>query len=84
MDPGGLRVDAGFSMGANHPARVDAIDLRLVVGEPLTPTRRKALLAVVDHCTVHNSIPHPARRPDHADRRGRRGCGGPPHGPLDG
>ncbi len=22
----------------------------------MTPARRKALLAVVDHCTVHNSI----------------------------
>jgi putative redox protein len=56
IDPGGLRVDAGFSMSANRPARVDAIDLRLVADEPVTPTRRKALLAVVDHCTVHNSI----------------------------
>jgi uncharacterized OsmC-like protein len=56
IDPGGLRVDAGYTMSTDRPARVDAIDLRLVVDEPLTEARRKALLAVVDHCTVHNSI----------------------------
>lgn len=56
LDPRGLRVDTSFTMSADRPARVDTIDLRLVVDEPLAPSRRKALLAVVDHCTVHNSI----------------------------
>jgi len=35
-------------------ARVGTITLRLLVPQPLEPNRRRALLAVVDHCTVHN------------------------------
>lgn len=56
IDPGGLRVDTSFTMSSDRPARVDAIDLRVVLDEPLTEARRRALLAVVDRCTVHNSI----------------------------
>jgi uncharacterized OsmC-like protein len=56
IDPGGLRIDTSFTMSSDRPARVDAIDLRVVLDEPLTEARRRALLAVVDHCTVHNSI----------------------------
>jgi putative redox protein len=52
----GLRVEAGFTMSADRPARVDTITLRLLVPQP---HRRRALLAVVDHCTVHNSIRTP-------------------------
>jgi putative redox protein len=59
LDPGGLRVEAAFTMSPDHPARVDTITLRLLVPQPLAPTRRRALLAVVDHCTVHNSIRTP-------------------------
>jgi hypothetical protein len=43
-------------MSADRPARVDTITLRLLVPQP---HRRRALLAVVDHCTVHNSIRTP-------------------------
>ena len=57
---GGLRVDAAFTMSTDRPARVDTITLRLIIPQPLAPTRRRALLAVVDHCTVHNSIRTPA------------------------
>jgi hypothetical protein len=46
-------------MSADRPARVATITLRLLVPEPLEPNRRRALLAVVDHCTVHNSLRTP-------------------------
>jgi putative redox protein len=59
LDPGGLRVDADFTMSTNRPARVDTITLRLLLPGPLKENRRRALLAVVDHCTVHNSIRTP-------------------------
>jgi putative redox protein len=52
-------VEAAFTMSADRPARVDTITLRLLVPGPLEPNRRRALLAVVDHCTVHNSIRTP-------------------------
>jgi uncharacterized OsmC-like protein len=56
LDAAGLRVEAGFTMSADRPARVDTITLRLLLPQPLEPNRRRALLAVVDHCTVHNSL----------------------------
>jgi uncharacterized OsmC-like protein len=59
LDPGGLRVEADFTMSTDRPARVDTVTLRLIIPQPLAPTRRRALLAVVDHCTVHNSIRTP-------------------------
>jgi hypothetical protein len=46
-------------MSPDRPARVDTITLRLLVPRPLEPNRRRALLAVVDHCTVHNSLRTP-------------------------
>lgn len=56
LEATGLRVEAAFTMSPDRPARVDTITLRLLVPGPLAPNRRRALLAVVDHCTVHNSI----------------------------
>jgi putative redox protein len=56
LDTAGLRVEAGFTMSADRPARVDTITLRLLIPQPLEPNRRRALLAVVEHCTVHNSL----------------------------
>ena len=56
LDPDGLRVDCDFTMSANRPPRVASIVLRLVTPHPLPDNRRRALLAVADHCTVHNSI----------------------------
>jgi hypothetical protein len=43
-------------MSPDRPARVDTITLRAVMPRPLEEHRRRALLAVVDHCTVHNSL----------------------------
>ena len=40
-------------------ARVGTIILRLLLPQPLEEHRRQALLAVVDHCTVHNSLRTP-------------------------
>lgn len=37
-------------------ARVASVQLGVVVPAFLDERRRRALLAVVDHCTVHNSI----------------------------
>src|SRR5215217_843850 len=59
LEAAGLRVEADFTMSPDRPARVDTITLRLLVPGPLEPNRRRALLAVVDHCTVHNSIRTP-------------------------
>jgi putative redox protein len=56
LEAAGLRVQADFIMSPDRPARVDTITLRLLVPQPLESKRRRALLAVVDHCTVHNSI----------------------------
>ncbi len=53
---GGLRVSCAATMSSRRPARVETITLSLD-GLPLLEDRqRAALLAVVDHCTVHNSI----------------------------
>src|SRR5215211_6764959 len=59
LDAAGMRVEADFTMSADRPARVAAISLRLLLPQPLEENRRRALLAVVDHCTVHNSLRTP-------------------------
>jgi len=51
----GLEVRCEFTMDPDA-ARVSSVLLRVVVPAFLDETRRRALLAVVDHCTVHNSI----------------------------
>jgi putative redox protein len=56
LDAAGLRLEAAFTMSPDRPARVDTITLRLLLPQPLAENRRRALLAVVDHCTVHNSL----------------------------
>src|SRR5512132_986314 len=59
LDTTGLRVEAAFTMSPDRPARVHTITLRLLLPQPLEEHRRQALLAVVDHCTVHNSLRTP-------------------------
>ena len=59
LDAAGLRVEADFTMSADRPARVATVTLRLLLPQPLAENRRRALLAVVDHCTVHNSLRTP-------------------------
>jgi putative redox protein len=59
VDPDGFTVDASFSMAADRPARVGRIDLRLRLPRAFPDGLRGRLAAVVDHCTVHNSITTP-------------------------
>jgi uncharacterized OsmC-like protein len=59
IDPSGLEVTTDWSFAEDRPARVSRIDVRLTVPEGFPPDKRDRLQAVVDHCTVHNSITHP-------------------------
>ncbi|MGH2577373.1 MAG: OsmC family protein [Actinomycetota bacterium] len=52
---GGLEVWCDFAMDP-RAARVASVQLQVVVPAFLNERLRRALLAVVDHCTVHNSI----------------------------
>jgi putative redox protein len=54
----GLRVDCDFRM-AERPARVARIDVHLALPPGFPEERRGALTAVVEHCTVHNSMREP-------------------------
>jgi uncharacterized OsmC-like protein len=56
LEAAGLRVQAAYTMSPDRPARVATITLRLLLPQPLAENHRRALLAVVDHCTVHNSL----------------------------
>jgi uncharacterized OsmC-like protein len=51
----GLEVQCEFAMDP-RAARVASVQLGVVVPAFLNQRHRQALLAVVDHCTVHNSI----------------------------
>ena len=55
IDPEGLRVVTHFFM-AEHPSRIGSIDLVVIVPSGLPDALRAPLLAVAEHCTVHNSI----------------------------
>lgn len=51
----GLAVDCTFEFAKDRPARVASITLG--VHAPALPvSKRAAFLAVIEHCTVHNSI----------------------------
>ena len=56
MDPEGLRVECRFEMAHEAPARVASIRLRVLTPPGFPAARGRALAAVVEHCTVHNSI----------------------------
>ncbi|WP_369029817.1 MULTISPECIES: OsmC family protein [Streptomyces] len=55
----GLRVRTEFTMATDRPARVAALRLVVVPPPELPEQRRAALLAVVSHCTVHNTLHRP-------------------------
>jgi putative redox protein len=61
LDRAGLAVTAEFEMAADRPTRVGAVRLRITVPGGVPPQRTDALLAVVSHCTVHNTL---RRQPD--------------------
>lgn len=52
----GLAVDASYGFAVDRPSRVGRIDVRLALPEGFPERRRAALAAVVDHCTVHESM----------------------------
>jgi len=58
LPPEGLAVECDFAFATDRPARVSQVDLRVVLPEGFPEDRRAGLLAVVEHCTVHNSITH--------------------------
>ncbi|MHC3474825.1 OsmC family protein [Streptomyces sp. 7R007] len=55
----GLRVRAEFTMATDRPARVASVRLVVVAPSELPEQRRAGLLAVVSHCTVHNTLNRP-------------------------
>jgi putative redox protein len=57
----GLGVTVSFQMADDRPARVTDIKVEVRVPEELPDARRPALQAVVEHCTVHNSLVTPPR-----------------------
>jgi uncharacterized OsmC-like protein len=55
----GLGVTVTYRMATDRPARVTDIHLTVRVPDTLPAARRPALQAVVEHCTVHNSLTAP-------------------------
>lgn len=56
VDPEGLGLTCTFEMADDRPARVGAIDLRLSLPQGFPPELEPRVRAVVERCTVHNSI----------------------------
>ncbi len=59
LDPVGFGVRADFGMATDTPARVSDVHLAIRVPAGVPADRRKALLAVASHCTVHNTLRQP-------------------------
>jgi uncharacterized OsmC-like protein len=59
VDPGGLSVSANWEMASDRPTRVGQITINIVPPTQLPDERLAALLAVAQHCTVHNSLAQP-------------------------
>lgn len=52
----GLAVTSTFDMATDRPARVGGVQITVKVPTDLPEDRRPALAAVVEHCTVHNTL----------------------------
>jgi len=52
----GLAVDCRWGFAEGRPSRVGRIDVRVHLPEGFPEGKRRALQAVVEHCTVHNSL----------------------------
>jgi len=59
IDADGLAVTCSFGFATDRPARVGWIDMTLDVPSGLPDTRLDGLRAVVEHCTVKNSLVTP-------------------------
>jgi putative redox protein len=55
----GLTAECSFEMATDRPARVVSMDVRLGLPDRVPAERLPALRAVVEHCTVHNSLVQP-------------------------
>ena len=53
----GLRVETTYEMGTK-PSRVSMFDVKVYLPEGVPEDRHKALLAMIDHCTVHSTLTH--------------------------
>lgn len=58
-DRTGLTVAAGFDLATDRPARVSGVRISVKVPTDLPEERWPALTAVVQHCTVHNTLHNP-------------------------
>ncbi|OLZ65292.1 hypothetical protein AV521_31835 [Streptomyces sp. IMTB 2501] len=58
LDAERLGVTAEFTMADDRPARVGSVRLHVTAPPELSEARREALRAVIDHCTVHNTLRH--------------------------
>jgi putative redox protein len=57
----GLGVTCDFTFADDPPARVSSIEMIVSLPEGFPEQRRAAFLAVIEHCTVHNSIRQPPK-----------------------
>lgn len=60
LDTEGLAVHAAYEL-ADRPARVASMEVQLMVPPGVPESRRKPLLAMASHCTVHNTLTEPPR-----------------------
>ena len=58
-DRTGLEVAASFDLAADRPARVSGVRISVKVPTDLPEQRWPALTAVIEHCTVHNTLRNP-------------------------
>jgi uncharacterized OsmC-like protein len=56
IDPTGLGVSCDFEFAEDRPARVGLVEIDVQLPSGFPEERRAALEAVIEHCTVHNSI----------------------------
>lgn len=59
IDGEGLGVAGSWTMAEDRPARVASIDLVVQLPDGFPQDQRDRLMAVVEHCTVHNSLVRP-------------------------
>lgn len=53
----GLRVETTYEMGT-RPSRVLSFDVKVYLPAGVPQDRHEALLAMVNHCTVHSTLTH--------------------------
>ena len=61
LDRKGLRIRAGFTMAMDRPARVSAIRVEVHPPDGFPAERIAALTAVVNACTIHNTLDRPPK-----------------------